>query len=936
MKKYGERKGRKKMSKTLCVMKKWTMIFIFSLLAQNIFAFSITLKGSIEDALKTKDVATLEKEMNNHWNKRNNEKDKLKEAFNVSVDGHTPLYYAVKSGNFNLVYKMLEVGANPNESQGNDMLPILLDALWSEKADFKIIEALINKGADCNWSRSSVSRNFKNYTPLLLASWTEDTDIIKLILEKTSQYDVRCSFTNENGTYEYTPVEYLLFYYEPKFYDIVKDLIENKKCDISYFCRFGNYTDTPVLFNSVQKDKKLQKLVLNNIDIDKLQDIKITDEIESNGEKIKREGTVFSELCSFYNPKDYDCMQIIQKMLEKNIDVNATFKIGDDEEIFPLFSFVTKENPSQYEEIIKKLLEKGAAPNKEVVLGKAYRTTAMHYVAFIGDDKLLKLLKDFKGDLEKKDSDGKTPWDYWKGYWNGKNKNSADLLVDAYLFDKKMDDEFLSKLDLRVRTSVGNRTVLQVAIENNDRNTAIEILKKQLSIWREKDKNGKNALEYALDENHYQKAANVVDYIISEKHEKIGDSLFAVIDNALETGEMGILNEALANKNDDFSHIRTQHQSGNRTMNVSPIVFVAMKSNENKNKNKKRVLEILAENKQRFSKEGLNEKFSGNTPVLWNDDDESTKRILLECGADPSIKGTEEFNAIDFAFRKHQSVIIEWLLENDVKIGDAVFSAIDGELNGDVHLAEFLDKDKKKNFLSQKITKNENGIEIKCGVFTYALLTESTNGGNNINSRKLILDKLLERGADINETVTGGEYDGCTAIMMSAIKGDDEAVDYLLSHGADIEKSSSARKNAIFYALENQNRTGNDKIVDSLLKSVDYKIKDIRAANGETLLMCFSAYGKFEQFISLFSNMVEENPDIIERKDNNGMTPFLYAASYNHDYRIMKLLRMYGADVNAKDNNGRNAVVLAREFKNTTEDNNTIEKRLNSYGVYEK
>ncbi len=916
-------------------MKKWTMIFIFSLLAQNIFAFSFTLKGSIEDALKTGDVATLEKEMNNHWNKRNNEKDKLKEAFNVSVNGHTPLYYAVKSGKYDLVYKMLEVGANPNEPQGDDRFPILLDALWSEKPDFKIIEALINKGADCNWSCSSVRKNFKNYTPLLLASWTKDTDIIKFILKKTRQYDVRCSFTNENGTYEYTPVEWLLLYYKPEFYDIVKDLIENKKCDISYFCRFKNYIYTPVFFTSVQKDKKLQKLVLNNIDIDKLQDIKITNEIELNGEKIKREGTVFSGLCFFYDPKDYDCMQIIQKMLEKNIDVNATFKIGDDEERFPLFSFVWKDNPSQYEGIIRKLLEKGANPNKEVNL-KEITITPMHAVASIGDGNLLTLLKKYKGDLEKKDSAGITPWDYWKGYWEGKDKTSADLLVDAYLFDKKIDNDFLSGLDLRARTSAEKReTVLQVAIENNDEKNAIAILKKQLSIWREKDKNGKNALEYALDVNHYQKVSRVVNYIILEMHEKIGDSLFSVIDNALKTEQMEILNKALANENDDFSQIRYPMKFGNITNNVSPIVFVAMQNDKKYNK-KKRVLEILAENKERFSKEGLNDKFSGYTPILWNDDDESIKRILLECGADPSIKDPDELNAIDFAFRKHQAIIIEWLLKNDVKIEDAVFSAIEGELTGDVRLTEFLDKDTEKNFLSQKKLINENGNEIECGVFVYVLLTKGSNGGNNINSRKLILDKLLERGADINETVTGGKYDGCTALMMSAIKGDDEAVDFLLSHGADIEKSSSARKNAIFYALENQNRTGNDKIVDSLLKSVDYKIKDIRAGDGETLLMCFSAYGKFEQFISLFSNMVEENPDIIERRDNNGMTPFLYAASYNNDYRIMKLLRMYGADVNAQDNDGKNAVVLAREFKNTTEDNKTIEKRLNSYGVYEK
>ena len=70
--------------------------------------------------------------------------------------------------------------------------------------------------------------------------------------------------------------------------------------------------------------------------------------------------------------------------------------------------------------------------------------------------------------------------------------------------------------------------------------------------------------------------------------------------------------------------------------------------------NKHRILEVLVNEKERFSKEGLNDKFSGNTPILLCDDDETVKRLLLEYGANPSITGNDGFNAIDNAFRKNK------------------------------------------------------------------------------------------------------------------------------------------------------------------------------------------------------------------------------------------------------------------------------------------
>ena len=229
-----------------------------------------------------------------------------------------------------------------------------------------------------------------------------------------------------------------------------------------------------------------------------------------------------------------------------------------------------------------------------------------------------------------------------------------------------------------------------------------------------------------------------------------------------------------------------------------------------------------------------------------------------------------------------------------------------------------------------KKTENVNSQEIKCGIFAYALLSKGINNQANENNRIAILEKLLEKGADINEVVTGGAYSGCSALSMAAIHDETEVVEFLISKDADLNKKDSIGKTALFYALEAQKETGNEKIVNALLKAYDYKIDDIRSTSGETLLMYFCKYGKFEQLNSFLPNMVNANESVLSRTDNNGLTPFLYAAAYNHDYRIMKLLRMYGADVQAKDKNGKNAFVLAKENGNTSENENSS-LRLGGY-----
>ena len=544
------------------------------------------------------------------------------------------------------------------------------------------------KGADCNWVCNSTNQNYKNFTTLFLACWSEDPDIISFILKHTSKYDVRATFDNKHGKFSYTPVEYLLNRYKPEYYNIVKDIVEDKKCDISDFCTFSTTTtSTPVLFYSVHNDKKLRDLVLKNVDIDKLQDRECRDEIEINGKKKPRSFSVFSALCFWYDPKDFDCMKMIQKMLEKNIDVNAMLKVGDDYEVSPLLAFVKKDNPNQYEDVIKQLLEKGADPNKMCQYDTETKFTPVHYVAGEGNDVLLKLFKENGGDLRKKNSHGESPLDKFAEYRKKHKANDAETLGYLYFYDdKKVDWTHIKGLNPQAKTE-DRRNILHITIQNGDEENSINLLKAYLNLWKEQDSNGKNALDYAFKE----RLTEMLNKIVDGKN-PIGSALFSVIDNALFSGDTGFLEKSLENSSDDFSRIRRQVEFGNRKLNVDTVVYTAIfdyaehaESNEGLEKkkgNKRRVLEVLCNGKAKFSKEGLNDKFSGNPPIVLceKDNDESIKRLLLDYGAEPLIKGIEGFSAVDYAFRNNQSGIIDWLLKRKVQIGNAIFSAIDGEL----------------------------------------------------------------------------------------------------------------------------------------------------------------------------------------------------------------------------------------------------------------
>ena len=324
---------------------------------------------------------------------------------------------------------------------------------------------------------------------------------------------------------------------------------------------------------------------------------------------------------------------------------------------------------------------------------------------------------------------------------------------------------------------------------------------------------------------------------------------------------------------------------------------------------------------------------SGNTSLFsilsMNNPNEKLIIDYLETNVDPSIANSNGKNVIDYAFEKNLSLVIDWLLKNKVEIGNSLYYAIDNELKGNQSfIKEFLDINK-KDIKSKTIVNNDTYISCSPIVYTMLIRQDETLSQQRIK----IITELINAGFDINETIKGGRYSGCSPLMFAAKSKSSQLVDFLLENGADVYKQNAIGKTALFYALESKNKDE----VNALVKKMN-EIKDIQLNSHEeenrSLLMYFAQYGDFELLKEIIPKIIDNDKYALERTDSKGMTPFLYAAAYNPDYRVMKLLRMYGANVYAKDTNKKSAYVLANE--NAEENVKKIKlERIQSYGVYE-
>ena len=168
--------------------------------------------------------------------------------------------------------------------------------------------------------------------------------------------------------------------------------------------------------------------------------------------------------------------------------------------------------------------------------------------------------------------------------------------------------------------------------------------------------------------------------------------------------------------------------------------------------------------------------------------------------------------------------------------------------------------------------------------------------------RMAVVRRLLEKGADPN--LPGRS--GVTPLAAAAFKGNQEIVELLLASGSEPNGVDATGKAPILYAAA----LGFSPIVRRLLDAgVDV---DTRYGNDLTVLMWAAGYadGAGVQDAESVVTLLIDRGAVIDAADNRGRTALMIATELGHA-AIVDLLIDRGADTLAKDKDGKRALDFA-------------------------
>lgn len=136
------------------------------------------------------------------------------------------------------------------------------------------------------------------------------------------------------------------------------------------------------------------------------------------------------------------------------------------------------------------------------------------------------------------------------------------------------------------------------------------------------------------------------------------------------------------------------------------------------------------------------------------------------------------------------------------------------------------------------------------------------------------VQQALADGADIDTAIEGGDYDGCSALIMALMRRRFDIAAYLIDQGADVNYKRPAR--------HTPDRT-----------------------RGQTPLWWTASHGH----MALARTLIDKGADV-NTPDHHGGTPLTQAASSGHLEMVLFLVEM-GADIDAQIYDGRTALNLA-------------------------
>ena len=179
--------------------------------------------------------------------------------------------------------------------------------------------------------------------------------------------------------------------------------------------------------------------------------------------------------------------------------------------------------------------------------------------------------------------------------------------------------------------------------------------------------------------------------------------------------------------------------------------------------------------------------------------------------------------------------------------------------------------------------------------------------------------EMLNAGVDVNGVYPGSlvvYHGGQTAFFIAMENKYYEMMQFLLENGADINGFYSYDNHHFSYLEISTNGQRHDIEIIQFLVNAGADVNSPSWRRDHNVLAIDNLPGQFQSLPVLceIAELLIEHGAYLENKDSAGQTPFLAAVNHKRD-QLMNVLADGGANIHAKDRQGRNALQIALDSR---------------------